>query len=605
MDVKISVAIIYTKLFSFFLIGSASPDTILQVLQRDIVMRRLCFILLLLTFVLPAPAQQRYDLIISEIMADPSPSVGLPAYEWVELYNRSDRPIDLAGTRISDATGTSNALPSYQLAPGAYLLVGSSSAAAALRVYGNAIGVTSFPSLDNDGDLVMIKNAAGLTLHAVQYDLSWYGSSLKKEGGWTLEIIDLDKPCLGKNNWTASTSSLGGTPGQSNAVRDVTTDNSPPQVLWSIATGADQLLVRFDKTLDSLRAGITDHYIVDGFATIRVEILPPLFDQATVYLDGTMEEGKTYHLRIKDISDCAGNRLIQQDIRTGKAATIEKGSIVINEILFNPRPGAQDYVELYNNGDRIADISELYLANRNSSSQPANMVKLSAANRPFFPGDYYVFTTDAEALERLYTVRNKNAVVQLTSLPSYPNDKGTVLLMDRQGNILEELSYEEKWHFALLNDYKGVALERISPGRPAEEAGNWHSAAATAGHGTPGYINSQYRSIGSDGAAQITLDTEIFSPDQDGWQDLLHICYRLPEPGYIGNVYIFDGSGVRIRHLVRNEIMGTSGCWKWDGLDQGMRPLPVGQYVLYVEWFDLKGRKQRSRKVVVLARKLK
>jgi len=568
-------------------------------------MRRLCFILLLLTFVFSGAAQQRYELVISEIMADPSPQVGLPAYEWIELYNRSDHTIDLAGLRISDATGTSNALPSYQLAAGAYLLIGSSTAAAALRVYGNALGVTSFPSLDNDEDLIVIKNAAGITIHAVRYDVSWYGSPLKKEGGWTLEIIDPDKPCQGRGNWTASTASIGGTPGQRNAVHGITPDELPPQTLWSIAAGSDQLHIKFNEPVDSLAASSTDHYHLEGAVTTRVEITPPLFDQAVVFIAGSMEEGKMYDLRLRNIPDCEGNLLPEQIIRTGKATAIQKGDIVLNEVLFNPRSGGQDYVELYNNSDHITDMSALYLANRNNSGQPANMIRLSAVNRPFFPGDYHVFTTDVEALERHYVVRNKSALQQLSSLPSYPNDKGTVLLLDEQGVILEELNYEEKWHFALLSEYKGVALERLSPDRPVGEQSNWHSAASTAGYGTPGYVNSQQGTNMTTGDAQITLDTEIFSPDQDGWQDLLQICYRLPEPGSVANVYIFDDTGMKVRHLVRNGTMGIQGCWKWDGLDQRMQPLPVGQYVVYVEWFDLKGRRQHSKKVVVLARKLK
>lgn len=605
MDVKISVGFIYTKLFSSFLIAPARPDAILQALQKDIVMRCLCFILLLLTFVSACAAQQRYGLIISEIMADPSPSVGLPAYEWIELYNRSDHDIDLAGMRIGDATGTSNALPSYQLAAGAYVLVGSSTAAAALRIYGSALGVTSFPSLDNDGDMVILKNAAGVTLHAVRYDLSWYGAALKKEGGWTLEIIDPDKPCLGQGNWAASTASAGGTPGQRNAVHGITSDESPPQALWSIAPESNQLHIRFNETLDSSTASSAEHYHIEGYTTRQVEIMAPLFDQAVVFITGSMEEGKTYDLRIRNIADCAGNVLAEQTIRTGKATAIQKGDVVLNEILFNPRSGGQDYVELYNSSDHIADMSSLYLANRNSSGQPANMTRLSAVRQPVFPGDYCVFTTDMEALERHYSVRNKSAVQQLSSLPSFPNDKGSVLLLDEQGVILDELNYEEKWHFALLNEYKGVALERLSPDRPAGEQSNWHSAASTAGYGTPGYVNSQQRPGATRGEAQITLDTEIFSPDQDGWQDLLQICYQLPEPGSVANVYVFDDTGIKVRHLVRNGTMGIQGCWKWDGLDQRMQPLPVGQYVVYVEWFDLKGRRQHSKKVVILAGKLR
>ena len=51
-------------------------------------------------------APQYNDLIISEIMADPDPAIGLPSAEYLELYNRSTSVLTLEGVQLIDATDT-------------------------------------------------------------------------------------------------------------------------------------------------------------------------------------------------------------------------------------------------------------------------------------------------------------------------------------------------------------------------------------------------------------------------------------------------------------------------------------------------------------------
>src|SRR5918993_1255604 len=63
----------------------------------------------------------QFDVVIDEIMADPSPTVGLPVSEWIELRNTSSLPLDLAGWRIGDASGLSAPFPSATLQPGSVL----------------------------------------------------------------------------------------------------------------------------------------------------------------------------------------------------------------------------------------------------------------------------------------------------------------------------------------------------------------------------------------------------------------------------------------------------------------------------------------------------
>ncbi|MEI9909444.1 MAG: lamin tail domain-containing protein [Bacteroidota bacterium] len=172
--------------------------------------------LLLLIFLLPLyiDAQNRYDVVIDELMADPTPQIGLPNNEWIELKNTTTTPINLQNWRIGDATGQSGPIPSFILQPDSFVIVCTGSAVAAMSIFGTAIPVTSFPSLDNDGDQIFLRAADGKIIHAVSYTLSMYQNEVKKEGGWTLEMMDTKSPCAGNNNWKASVNTTGGTPGK-------------------------------------------------------------------------------------------------------------------------------------------------------------------------------------------------------------------------------------------------------------------------------------------------------------------------------------------------------------------------------------------------------
>ena len=64
------------------------------------------------------------DLIITEIFADPSPQIGLPDFEYIEIFNRSANPIDMNGWKLADATTTAT-FASHIILPGEYWIVTS------------------------------------------------------------------------------------------------------------------------------------------------------------------------------------------------------------------------------------------------------------------------------------------------------------------------------------------------------------------------------------------------------------------------------------------------------------------------------------------------
>ena len=72
------------------------------------------------------------------------------------------------------------------------------------------------------------------------------------------------------------------------------------------------------------------------------------------------------------------------------------------------------------------------------------------------------------------------------------DDKGHLILYNRELDKIDEVSYNEKMHFSLLSGYEGVALEKTGPWNTSNEASNWHSATESSGWGTPGAPNSVF-----------------------------------------------------------------------------------------------------------------
>jgi hypothetical protein len=538
-------------------------------------------------------AQNRYDIVLDEIMADPSPQVGLPNYEWIELKNISAFPVNLQNWRIADANGQGGPMPSFLLKPDSMVIVCSNTAGPALSAFGSTITVSSFPALDNEGDELILKAANGSIIHAVSYSSSWYQNELKKEGGWTLEMIDTKNPCSGYSNWKASIDIKGGSPGKPNSIEAINIDMTPPAVKNAYCPDSATIILVYSEPVDSISAATIADYSFE-LPISEAITLSPFFNSVQLKLRTPLEANKVYTITVSNVRDCKGNVTgIANTAKLGLPVTALSNDIVINEILFNPRPNAFDYVELYNNSNKIIDAAGLYIGNRSLSPAPYYI----------FPGDYFVITEDADRLALNYLVRFPGNILKL-SLPSFPDNEGDVILLNFQGELVDKVHYKDAWHFSLITDTEGVALERINPSSPSQDALNWHSAASTAGYGTPTYKNSQYSN--PEGIATIIkVSPAIFSPDNDGFDDIAIIQYKIDVPGYVANITLFDAAGRPVRNLVRNSTMGVTGYWNWDGLNDKYQPLPAGIYIIYTELFNAQGKKQRFKSSIILARKLK
>ncbi|RLD63789.1 MAG: hypothetical protein DRJ01_02860, partial [Bacteroidetes bacterium] len=551
------------------------------------------------------PAQPN-DIVINEIMCDPEPEIQLPNYEYIELYNNSSSDIDLNNWTLTVGSTTKD-IPHVTIKADSYLILCSTSAISELSTYGNTLGLISFTSLPNTGQLIYLSDNNGTVISLVEYSDSWYQDEMKKAGGWSLEQIDPNNPCGAIDNWIASKDNTGGTPGKKNSVFASNPDLFSPE-LTNITILSDSIIqLFFNESLDTTTVMNKLIYSVDNNFS-NPSIIDPVeltYKSIILTFDKAFEANTIYTLTITgELSDCAGN--IIDDYNSQKFAipeTADSLNFVINEVLFNPVSNNVDFVEIYNRSNKTINLKEIYIATRDEETNELKSIyQVSESGYLFFPNEYLVLTTDIEKVKQQYYTSNAGGFIELNSLPTLNDDEGVVVFLDRMENIIDEFSYNKDMHFSLLNDLDGVSLERVNFDRPTNEKSNWHSAAENVGFATPAYKNSQY----SDTVAtnnEISVEPEVFSPDNDGYNDIVNFHYKFEEPGYIANVTIFDSNGREIKRLVRSELLSTQGIISWDGLDDFNQKAKIGIYVVYFEIFDLSGNVKKYKKICVLAGK--
>lgn len=552
-----------------------------------------------------AQVAKRFDILITEIFPDPTPSIGMPSNEFIELTNVSAVAHDLEGWKVGDGSFVGTITMSFILHPDSIVIICTNSATTSFGSYGISIGVSNFPSLDNDADLVFLRSKDGTTIHAVNYNRAWYKNDLKSNGGWSLEMIDTKNPCGNVANWSASTNAAGATPGKKNSVKSKNEDDVAPALIRTYTLDNTTIVAVFDEPVDSLNASDPSKYRLEKDLTHASMAGPvgPLFTEVILKFPKPLAELTVDNLTVLDIIDCRGNPIgTRNKAKTGFSSRADTSDIVINELLFNPKADGFDFVELYNKSKKIINLQNLYSANRNATGGLSNIRQLSGIPYLLFPEDFVVFTENTIWLRQHYAVKDYDNLHELPSLPSLPDDQGTLVITDGQGKMIDEIQYDSKWHFALLENKEGISLERIDYSTPTQNKNNWTSAASTAGFGTPGYQNSQFKST-SQLQGLISTEPKVFSPDNDGFNDVATIMYQMTTPGFVANVTIFDANGRPVRYLAKNATLALQGNFRWDGLDDDLQRLPVGIYIVFTEVFNLQGKTKKFKNALTLARK--
>ena len=545
----------------------------------------------------------RYDIIISEIMAKPTPVIGLPAVEYIELHNRLPYPVNLHNWRLK-LGNTVKTLPDIQLDSCGYAVLIAQKNQGQFMPFCDKIFTLSSLAITDGGQQLTLYNQHEEVIHYVSYSRSWHTEPIKQEGGWSLEMIDENWPCAGNENWNSSTSPQGGTPGAPNSIRNTLYFNSTPLITGVTLPDSTTLRVHFSRTVS---ADVTEN---DGkFRTeppidiSAISEVPPKFSSIDIRFETAVQPNTDYTLLLSGtLTDCGGNTYrIDDRIPFGRDQTPTTFDLVINEILTNPLGDDNaDYLEIYNRSNHIIDLKEVKVG-YGGDTLPQKAVTAASQGHQILPKTYVALCKRKSITTEQYFCKDERTLVECDSLPDFAISKGTIHLTDRSLQSIDRFSYTEEMHYSKLLTTKGVSLERLYADMPTQDENNWRSAAESAGFGTPGYENSQ--SGNNPEINEFEITPEVFSPDNDGFEDYTELLCSFTEEENRVSIIIYNNHGQPVKHLANNVLCGTTARFRWDGDDDRGQSAPAGMYVVQIESWNLRSKKTiRKRKVVSIYR---
>ncbi|HEX9655684.1 MAG TPA: lamin tail domain-containing protein, partial [Bacteroidota bacterium] len=552
-------------------------------------------------------------VVINEIMY--APVGGIP--EWIELINSSADSVRLEGWKIGNRLNRYS-LPTTLIAPSEYVVITRDSALmrqAYQNISGGLIQLTSLPTFlwNNNGDAVVLAQTSGLVQDSVTYLTAWGGSN-----GASLERIDAFGFSQDSTNWGSSLDSLGATPGRRNSVVLLDDDlaittmsplsfqvNSVVEIPFTIQNKGKNTVTAFsvevylDANEDSL--GTLEEFL----ATLPFTSIQPIPRQDSLvgwYQWNSPSSGD--HGFIFRVQYAADGRISNNSSWMKVRVGYPKGSVLINEIMYDPLAGQAEYIELFNSTGTAISLTGWSLTDLPTPSGSHNTYKLQGRNISISAGSYFTIASDSSLMNLFPTIPDSALYVVGGGSLSLNNEGDAGVIRDILGSAIDSVLYSTSWHNPGVSDVKGRSLERINPSLPANDGRNWSTCASPIG-GTPGMKNSIFSSIRPSNA-RLEFQPNPFSPDGDGTDDFTIIHYELPLQVSVISVKIYDVRGRLIRRLATNEPAGAQGQLVWDGKHDDGQKASIGMYIVLLEAIDEQGGVLEQLKgVVVLAAQLR
>lgn len=230
---------------------------------------------------------------------------------------------------------------------------------------------------------------------------------------------------------------------------------------------------------------------------------------------------------------------------------------VINELMFWPDTGKQEWIELW--VDYVPSRGDFGI--RDATGNEASF------SLPAYAG-YFVLCSSPEQFMLHYPNCPAQAVVKTDGWTTLNNDGDSILLLDADGNILDQMSYLG------AGSQQGKSLERHLN---SSQQVLWRLSLDSFGS-TPGRANSQSAPV-PDFDGILSVKGSPCDPFKD---EYISIFYKLDSTQNRVNCKVFDSSGCLIRILADYLLVSGEGVITWDGRTTQGKVAPRGRY--YFAW---------------------
>lgn len=558
---------------------------------------------------------QKGDVVVNEIQYAPAGDEP----EWVEFYNTSTDTLNLKNWKISDNNVSVKTLISQaevSIPPVSYLVV-AKDANFSMFHPGTSFIIANFAALNNSTpDAVVLYDPQSNAIDSVMYSQSWGG-----QNGKSLERIDTKAIGTAGTNWGTSQDSLGSTPGKINSIALLDNDLAITNLTQTSAVVQGRLVPEVHAVVQNVGRLSIDSVVVCFFADSNRNAHP----EATEFM---CRKGASQRLNAGDsiqiienfpqltsgemnvlaVIDCwRDERLRNNEAAVRIKVGYEPHSLIINEMMYEPLDGQNEWIELFNRSSDPIDLAQ-WTINDKATSSGVNSVTIASMPLIVHPGEYMVFAADSSLFTQfpcLCSADNVSHVIIVNRSGglSLNNDGDAVVLKDLTGQTIDSVAYSPRWHHPNVVDTRGRSLERISPHIDSNDPRNWSTCTILAS-GSPGKSNSILTPSAFTGA-RLSLSPNPFSPDGDGFEDFCIIRYNLPLMTSLINVRIYDIKGRLIRTLANSELAGREGEIVWNGYGEDQQRARIGVYVVYLEASDqVSGRVETAKAVAVVATRL-